>query len=278
MKAKVKQIKQSVAFWCFENCPEKWTLKRTAEAALNTGCESVELLFPAQIPIVTAMGLKCAVTQIDMASYPPFVKGFNNPKYLPEVLKATRGAIDGAAANGSPSVIAFSGYRFRDVDNPAAGSIDAEEGMANCVAGLKKIAGYAEKKKVCICLEMLNTLPDPDPMKGHPGYQGDSLEWCARIVRAVGSPQVKLLFDAYHVQLMGGNLINQIMAFKDIIGHVHFSGCPGRGNLDNTQEINFAGLVNAFLEAGYQGYIGHEFLPVGDPFTALANAVELCRR
>ena len=272
----MKHVKQSVAHWCFENCPERWDVARTVQAALKTGCQSVELLLPVQIPIATAAGLKCALTQIDLSPYPPFVKGFNNPRYLPEVLRATKAAIDGAAANGSPSVIAFVGYRYRDVDKPAAGVFEDEEGLANCIAGLKQIAGYAEQKKVCVCLEMLNTVPDTDPMKGHPGYQGDSLDWCIRAVRAVNSDYVKLLFDVYHVQLMEGNLITKIRACRDIIGHVHFAGCPGRGNLNNTQEINFSGIVHALGDIGYDGYVGHEFIPEGDPFGALDQAVKLC--
>ncbi len=269
-------LKQSVAFWCFNRPPVGWSLTQTADAALTSGCSSVELLLPEQISTVTTRGLTCALTQVDLGPLPPFAKGFNNPRHRLHVLHATRHAIAGAAAHGSPNVIAFVGLRQRDGDDPSAGRIDDDEGLAACVAGLKEVAGDAEDAGVTLCLEMLNTVPDPDPMKGHPDYQGDNLEWCAQVVRAVGSPRVKLLYDAYHVQLMQGNLCNRIRSCTGLIGHVHVAGCPGRGNLDDGQEIHFPGIIAALRDSGYDGYIGHEFLPAGDPLAALRQAVTAC--
>lgn len=269
-------LRQSVAAWCFARGSAVWTLDQVAAAARRTGCSSVELLLPDEIPTVARHGLTCALTQVDLGPYPPFAKGFNNPRYRAEVLAATRRAIAGAAANGSPNVIAFTGMRQRDLDDPTAGDIPDDEGLAECITGLTEVARDAERAGVNVCLEMLNTVPDQDPMKGHPGYHGDALEWCAQVVRGVGSPRVKLLFDAYHVQLMQGNLCNRIRAHGDLIGHVHVAGCPGRGNLDDAQEIHFPGVIAALQAVGYDGYIGHEFIPTGDAEAALAQAVAAC--
>ena len=113
-------------------------------------------------------------------------------------------------------------------------------------------------------------------MKGHPGYQGDDLDFVARILRKVGSPRVKLLFDIYHVQVMHGDLIRRIEQTKDLIGHVHTAGVPGRGELDSTQEINYSAVVKKLIDVGYTGYIGQEFIPTRDPLAGLKQAVAAC--
>lgn len=173
-------------------------------------------------------------------------------------------------------MIAFTGYKWRDADDPTSGEIDPEEGARNCVAGLKQLASYAEKQKVTVCIEMLNTRDDSHPMKGHPGYQGDNLDYVADIVRRVGSERVKLLFDIYHVQVMDGDIIRRINQYADLIGHVHTAGNPGRCELNGDQEINFAACMRALLKSGYDGFVGHEYIPVGDPWQGLVQAVSLC--
>jgi hydroxypyruvate isomerase len=113
-------------------------------------------------------------------------------------------------------------------------------------------------------------------MKGHPGYQGDDLDWMANIIRRVGSPRVRLLFDIYHVQIMHGDVIRRIEQNKDIIGHVHTAGNPGRAELDDKQEINYPPIMRKLLEIKYTGFVGQEFIPTRDPFKGLQEAVALC--
>ena len=165
-----------------------------------------------------------------MSPDPPFVKGFNNPKYREQVLKATREAIDACADFGSKNVICFTGMRE---------GIPDDVGADNCVEGFKQIVGHAEKKGVTLCLEMLNSRVSSHPMKGHPGYQGDHTDYCIDIIKRVGSPNLKLLFDIYHVQIMDGDIISRLRQHSDYIGHVHTAGNPGRGELDDKQEINY---------------------------------------
>ena len=128
-----------------------------------------------------------------------------------------------------------------------------------------------------LCLEHLNTR-DAAEMKGHPGYQGDDIDYCADIVRAVGSPRMKLLFDIYHVQIMHGDVIRRIEQCKDVIGHIHTAGNPGRGELDDNQEINYPPIMRKLLEIGYTGYVGQEFIPTRDPLEGLRQAVGTVRR
>ncbi len=205
-----------------------------------------------------------------------FKKGFNNPKYQEEVIARTKTAIDACAEAGCPSVIAFSGYKWRDAEDPTSGEIPRDEGFDNCVNGFKKIVGYAEKKGVTICMEHLNSRDHSHPMKGHPGYQGDDVDWVASIIRKVGSPRLKLLFDIYHVQIMHGDLLRRLEENKDVIGHVHTAGNPGRGELDDAQEIQYAPLMRKLLDMKYEGYVGQEFIPTRDAREGLRQAVKVC--
>jgi hydroxypyruvate isomerase len=270
------RINQSIAQWCFETFGGKWKLEKTCQVARALGCKSVELLTAEFLPTVQQAGLTCAMVQISTEPDPPFLKGFNNPAYWPKIVKATQDAIDAAAHFGFPNVICFTGYSARDVANPKGDQIPRDEGARNCVEGLKKVIGHAEKNKVTLCMEMLNSREDSHPMKGHPGYQGDHTDYCIDIIKQVGSPRMKLLFDVYHVQIMDGDVIRRLRQHKEYIGHVHVAGNPGRGELDDKQEINYPPIMRALLEIGFTGYVGQEFIPTRDPLQGLQQAVKLC--
>ena len=260
---RVGNIRQSVVSWCFS---KHWSIEETCKYARELGCESVELIGSKHWPVLQKYGLTCAISPIDVEGY-PFIKGFNNPEYHSWLSKVTREAIDKSADFGCPNVIAFTGF---------SENFSLEEGARNCINGFKQIAGYAEKKGVTVCLEMLNSRVGDHPDKGHPGYQGDHVDYCLDILKAVGSPRVKLLFDVYHVQIMDGDVIRRIGECGDMIGHVHTAGNPGRGELDHSQELNYPPIMQALLDIGYKGFVGQEFIPTGDPLTSLRQAVELC--
>ncbi|QDU37536.1 Hydroxypyruvate isomerase [Maioricimonas rarisocia] len=268
-------IRQSIVFWCFNAAGDQWDIEKTSQVAKSLGCQSVELVDPADWGTLKKHGLVCAIAPNGMPGA-PFMKGFNNPRYHEEVITRTKTAIDACADAGFPSVIAFTGFKYRDAEDPTSGEISPEEGADNCVKGLKQIAGYAEKKGVTICLEHLNTRDDTHPMKGHPGYQGDDVDDVADMLRRVDSPRVKLLFDIYHVQIMNGDVIRRLGQLKDIIGHVHTAGNPGRGELDEDQEIQYPAIMRKLVELGYDGYVGQEFIPTRDPLAGLTQAVRLC--
>jgi hydroxypyruvate isomerase len=268
------RIKQSVVSWCFMARGEKWSAEKLCEAAKQVGIPSVELISPQHWPLLKKHGLTCAIASNGAPG--GFKKAFNNEKFHAETIEHTSKTIDLCADAGVPSVIAFFGFKWTNPDDPKSAVISPDDGFNNCVKGLKELARHAEKKGVTVCVEHLNTRDDSDPMKGHPGYQGDDLDWCAAIIRKVGSPRVKLLFDIYHVQLMHGDLIRRIEANKDIIGHVHTAGVPGRGELDENQEISYPAVMRKLLDIGYTGYVGQEFIPTRDPLAGLKQAVKLC--
>ncbi len=269
------RIRHSVCFWCFESSEWAWDLETMSGHAASVGIESVELLAPEQWPTVKKHGLASAIASNGMPG-PPFVKGLNNPRYQEEVIGATKETMDACAEEGVPSVIAFTGYKWKDAEDPESGEISLEEGALHTVEGLKELAAYGEEKGVTVCLEMLNTRDDSHPMKGHPGYQGDDIEYCADIIAQVGSPRAKLLFDIYHVQIMNGDVIRRIEEMKDLIGHVHTAGNPGRNELHLRQELHYPSVMEALVDTGYQGFVGHEFIPTRDPLDSLAQAVRLC--
>jgi hydroxypyruvate isomerase len=173
-------------------------------------------------------------------------------------------------------VLAFTGHKWSDANDPESPEISLAEGAANTVKGLRELVRYAEPRGVTLCLEQLNTRDDSNPMKGHPGYQGDDIDYCAQIILEVGSPNAKLLFDIYHVAIMNGDIIRRLSQYRDLLGHIHTAGVPGRGELDENQEINYPAVMRTLLEIGYQGYVGQEFIPTKDPAEGLAQAVALC--
>jgi hydroxypyruvate isomerase len=257
-KVKNGRIRQSVVSWCFNPMP----VEDLARAAAEMGLLSVELVSPDHWPKLKALGLTCAI-----AGSHGFAKGFAHVEEHEECLASLRKSIDASAAFGCPSVITFSGFRR---------GISTEDGQRNMIAGLKKIAGYAEEKKVTLCLEMLNSRVKEN-MKGHPDYFCDQIEMAVEVCRAVGSPRVKMLFDIYHVQIMQGDVISRIRQFHEWIGHVHTAGNPGRNEIGPDQEINYPPIMKALLEVGYTGYVGQEFIPVSpDKIAALRDGVRIC--
>ena len=269
------RIRQSLAYWCLNAPPWNWDIERICATAVGLGCRSVELVPPESWPVVRKHGLTCAIAHNGMPD-PVFQKGLNNPRYHEEVIARTKATIDQAADFGVPNVIAFTGYKWRDAEDSASGEIPLAEGAANSVKALSELGDYARKKNVTLCLEHLNTRETSDPMKGHPGYQGDNIDYCADIVKQVNSDHVKLLFDIYHVQIMNGDVIQRLRQYRNLIGHVHTAGNPGRGELDDDQEVNYPAVMRTLLNIGYKGYVGQEFIPTREPLSGLAQAVSLC--
>lgn len=269
-------IRQSIVYWCFHapnDNPDipSWDIERMCEVAVELGCKSIELAPRDTWETIKKFGLTSAIV-----SNGSFRKGFNNPRYHDELVAQTTNAIDAAADAGFPSVITFTGFKWRDADDPSSGEIPLDEAAANCVAGLRRVIEHAEKRGVTICIEHLNSRDSSHPMKGHPGYQGDDIDWLADVVRQVGSDRMKILFDIYHVQIMHGDVMRRLEQHHDVIGHVHTAGNPGRGELDERQEIYYPAIMRKLVELKYAGFVGQEFIPTRDPYAGLSQAVAAC--
>ncbi len=254
------RIKQSLVNWCYNKTwPDVDEFCRTA---VQLGCRSIELIDPEHWPTLKKHGLTCAI-----AGSHGFKVGPNNRNEWEQCRTVLSERLQQCADHGVERLITFTGM---------ANGLSKAEGAKNCVEFFKQIVADAEDKGVTLCLEMLNTRDDTHPMKGHPGYQGDDTEYCIDIIDRVGSERFKLLFDIYHVQIMNGDVIRRIHQHKEHIAHVHTAGCPGRGELNDTQEINYTGVMQALIDVGYDGYVGQEFIPTGDTLAGIQQAVKAC--
>ncbi len=199
---------------------------------------------------------------VSMSGHDSLPDGLNIPANHERIEAELRDSIDAAAAHGVAGLICFSGNRIEGMDEEVA--------IANTAAGLRRAAPYAEANDITLNLELLNSKVD------HSGYQCDNTAWGLAVLQQVNSPNVKLLYDIYHMQIMEGDIIRTMTANLDAIGHIHTAGNPGRNELDDTQELNYRGICRALSSAGYEGYVGHEFRPRGDVVESLRQAFELC--
>jgi hydroxypyruvate isomerase len=247
-------IKQSVCRWCYGRIP----LDKLAEAAAKIGYKSVELLGPEDVKVIKPYGLTCAMVRCRSIE-----NGLNRKENHDWIEQELRKHIEFAAAEGLPNVICMSGNRKGMSD---------EEGLENCAAGLKRVVGLAEKNKVTVCMELLNSKVN------HKDYMCDRTPWGVALVKKVGSDRFQLLYDIYHMQIMEGDVIRTITDNKDYIAHYHTGGVPGRHEIDETQELNYPAVVRAILKTGYQGYLGQEYIPSGgrDPLASLAQGFRIC--
>ena len=251
------RLKQSVCRWPYRDIP----LPEFCRAAREMGLAAIDLLQPEDWPVVRDAGLVCAL------GYPSkrgdfIATGFNDRANHALLLRELEETIPLAARAGVPNVITMFGNR---------GNRSDEEAIATCVEGLRRIAPLAEAQGVTVVVELLNSKVD------HAGYQGDHTAFGARVMAGVGSPRVKLLYDIYHMQIMEGDVIRTIREHLPHIGHFHTGGVPGRHELDDTQELNYQAIARAIADAGFTGFLAHEFQPTRDPLTSLRDAVATCR-
>ena len=245
-------IKQSVCRWCYGSIP----LDKLAAEAAKIGYKSIELLTPEDFKTVKPFGLTCAMLRC--ASIPD---GLNRTENHDRIEQELRRHIDFAAAEGIPNVICMSGNRRGMPD---------DVGLENCAIGLKRVVGLAEEKKVTNSMEGLNSKID------HKDYMYDFTKWGVALVKKVGSPRFRLLYDIYHMQIMEGDVIRTIRENHEFIAHYHTGGVPGRHEIDETQELNYPTIVKAILNTGYTGYLGQEFIPKREPVASLAQGFRIC--
>jgi hydroxypyruvate isomerase len=189
-------------------------------------------------------------------------KGLNRVENHDKIVEFFEKTTPIVADHGYPSIICFSGNR--------AGMSD-EQGLENCAIGLKRIAPIAEQYKVNVCMELLNSKHD------HKDYMCDHTPWGVELVKRVGSERFKLLYDIYHMQIMEGDMIATIRASHQYIAHYHTGGVPGRGEIDDTQEINYPAVMKAIIDTGFKGFCAQEFIPKRpDALASLKQGVEIC--
>ena len=250
---RASRIRQSVARWCYQRIP----LDDLCAAAKSYGYVSVELLGETEWAVAKRHGLECAVAN----SFGSIPVGFNRPDQHDKLVADGERLIPLAAAAGVPNIVVFSGNR---------GGMSDGEGIANCIAGFKRLMPAAERHGVTLVLEMLNSKVD------HKDYHADHTAWAVEVVRGVGSARMRLLYDIYHMQVMEGDVLRTIRDNAAHIAHFHTGGVPGRAEIDDSQELNYRSIMRAVADMGYAGYVGQEFIPRRDPLTSLREAFAIC--
>ena len=250
------RIRQSVSRWCYKQIP----LDQLCQYAAQIGLQAIDLLNAEDWDVPKRHGLICSMGYGGGGEIP---NGFNRLENHDKLEEGFRKYIPLAAKAEVPNVITFSGNRKGMSD---------EEGAKNTIAGLNRVKKIAEDHGVTICLELLNSKVN------HPDYMCDHTAWGVQVIQAVNSPRVKLLYDIYHMQIMEGDLVRTIQKNIDWIAHFHTGGVPGRHELDNTQEVQWDGVMRGIAATNFRGFVAHEFVPGKghDPLTSLRQAVDLC--
>jgi len=249
------RIKQSICGGCLRKTG--MDQEQTAALAVEMGLVGMDLVRQNDWPVVKKHGL--VATMVPGAG--SIKKGLNDKSMHSKFLEDFKTNIKAAADYKWPNVICMAGDRNR---------ISDDEGMDNCHTILKEAVKIAEDHGVTICMELLNSKVN------HPGYMCDKSAWGFELCRRVNSPRFKMLYDIYHMQIMEGDLIATIRKNIEHIGHFHTAGVPGRHELDENQEIYYPAVMRAIVEAGYAGYVAHEYTPTRDPVESLVQAVKTC--
>jgi hydroxypyruvate isomerase len=251
------RLKQGVTAGVFRG--KQMSMDDMCREAANLGIYGFDLVKPEDWSILKKYGL------VPTMMPPPFggtiPDALNRTENHDRIEKTLREAIDIAAAAGCPNVITFSGNRRGMSD---------DLGADNCVTFLNKVKAQAEDKGVTICMELLNSKVN------HKDYMCDHTSWGVGVVKRVNSPRVKLLYDIYHLQIMEGDIVRTIRENFQYLAHFHTGGNPGRHEIDQTQELNYRVVAQAIADLGFTGVISHEYTPVRDPLTSLAEAIDIC--
>jgi hydroxypyruvate isomerase len=250
--ASAGRLKQSLARWCYAKIP----IDDLCRAAADMGITGMDLVAPEDWPVLRKYGITPCMVQ----GVGTFNDAWNNKALHDKLEEQARTSIVRAADAKVPNVITLFGARRGMAD---------QEGIDNCITGLNRVKKFAEDHGVTLCIELLNSKVD------HKDYQGDHTSFGVAVVKAVDSPRVKLLYDAYHMQIMEGDLIRTIRDNIQYIAHFHVAGVPGRHEIDDTQEVQWRTVAKAIADLNFPGYIAHEFVPTRDPLTSLKQAVEL---
>lgn len=249
------KINHSVCRWCYNSIP----LEDLCKAAKEIGLSSIELTGPDEWPVLQKYGLTSA---LPWGAGKGIVDGFNNLALHDELVKSYSDVIPKAAAAGLTQIICFSGNRK---------GLDDEKGIENCAIGLKRLIPVAEKHKVTVVMELLNSKVD------HKDYQCDHTAWGVALCDKIGSDRFKLLYDIYHMQIMEGDVIATIKKYQQYIAHYHTGGVPGRNEIDETQELNYPAIMKAIVETGFKGHVAQEFVPKReDKIASLRQGVQIC--
>jgi hydroxypyruvate isomerase len=248
-------INHSVCEWCYPDL----NLEELCQVANELGLVGIDLIGPkgwSTLKKNNLISTMCNGAEISLT------KGFNHKEYHNRLVDNYLEHIDLVAEAGYTNLICFSGNR---------NGMDDETGLKNSVEGLKKILGRAEKRGVVIQMELFNSKIN------HPDYMCDNTPWGIELCKRLDSPNFKLLYDIYHMQISEGDIIRTIQDHHQYFGHYHTAGVPGRNEIDETQELFYPAIMQAIVATGFKGYVAQEFIPTAkDPIESLRRAISIC--
>jgi hydroxypyruvate isomerase len=247
--------RQSFAWWSC--CTKGTNPSELIKAAVKIGYKGIEMAPKELWPEIKGAGLQL----VSMGAHQSLTDGLNKKENHNRIADEIEKNCELAKKENIHCLIAFSGNR---------NGLDDEKGAAITTEGLLKCKPIAEKYGVLVVLELLNSKVD------HADYQCDKTDWGVKVVSAIKSEKIKLLYDIYHMQIMEGDIIRTIQKHHALFGHYHTAGHPGRRDMDDTQEIHYPGICRAIAATGYTGYLGQEFIPKGDAIQAIEAAYKLC--
>ncbi len=237
-------IKQSVMASVWGQ--SKLSFDERCQVLQRLGFKGMDLPTPEQAPMLKKYGLAPAMMTGAGTS---FQDGLVRKELHDKFEAAFKQGIDTCAEVGCPNLIAMPGERR---------GMSRDETVANTVAILNRVKGYAEQKNVTLCMEITNSKVAADQRVDQ---TFNHLDWGWEVCRRVASPRVKVVYDIYHVQIMDGDVVRNLRENLDYICHIHVAGVPTRQEIDGTQELNFRFIATAIAEAGYTGYVAHEWRP-----------------
>lgn len=232
-------IHHSVARWTFDFL----SLEELCQLSTELGITAIDLVGPEEWPVLQRYGLDssmCNGAELSLED------GWGDTRFHSALIERYLQHIDLVSQAGYTNLICFSGN---------ARGMNPEQGLQNAETGLKQILAQAETKGVVLQMELFNSKID------HPDYLCDNSAWGIELCRRLDSPNFKLLYDIYHMQISEGDVIRTIRENHRFFGHYHTAGVPGRHEIDDTQELNYPAICRAIRDTGFQGYIAQEFLP-----------------
>ncbi|MDP2283583.1 MAG: TIM barrel protein, partial [Pseudohongiella sp.] len=232
-------IRHSVAQWTYGFL----SLEELCAVVKEIGFAAIDLIGPQQWQILKDHGIDCSMCNGAEIS---LTEGWNNPDHHSTLINNYQNHIELMAQAGYKNLICFSGNR---------NSMDDETGLQHCADGLKQIMSLAERNNIVIHMELFNSKID------HPDYMCDSSAWGIELCQRIGSPNFKLLYDIYHMQVQEGDVIRTIRDHHQWFGHYHTAGVPGRNEIDDTQELYYPAIMRAIVATGFDGYVAQEFIP-----------------
>ncbi len=260
------KIKHSACLWCYEG----FSIEEFCAQGKAVGLDAVDLLTPEEIKVAAGFGLVCPMTTFPVAELKDgkvvgcIEAAFNRVEHHEVLLPLYTQYLAEAKDAGATNVICFSGNRE---------GLSDRGGLNNCAIGISQLLPVLEELDMTLTMELLNSRVD------HPDYMCDRTQWGVDLCDKIGSDRFKLLYDIYHMQIMEGDICATIGRYHQYISHYHTGGCPGRNEIDDSQELFYPAIMDAILDTGYEGFVAQEFIPkAADPIASLAAAIRVCSR